>query len=60
MTEFEPIKALPLPYNADDKIFQVTDDMGNIVGEPYSWNDCTKMIENMSGIDEELLGECDE
>jgi hypothetical protein len=32
------------PYGLDDKIFQPTDDEGNVIGEPYSYNDHIKRM----------------
>jgi len=56
------IKKLPppaLPYNLDDKIFYRTDEEGNQIGEPYSYNDWLKMLKDISGVDKELLGPSD-
>lgn len=44
-----------LPYGLDDKVFRTVDDEGNI-GEPFSYNDQLKLLDQMSGINEELMG----
>lgn len=54
--EIEPIIPLPLPFSLDEKVFQDRDDEGNILGEPYSMNDALKFLENISGINEDLMG----
>lgn len=56
MDDILSITPLPLPFHPDDKIFQIVDDEGNIMGEPYSHNDWIAMVESISGINEELLG----
>lgn len=50
------ITPLPLPFSQDAKIFNCIDDEGNVIGEPYSYNDWIQKIEDISGINEELLG----
>jgi hypothetical protein len=54
------IDPIPLPFNPDDKIFQCTDDEGNIIGDPYSYNDYLVMIKNISGVSKELLSKSEE
>jgi hypothetical protein len=55
--EIKPLVALPLPYNSDDKIFSCVDEeTGEIIGEPYSYNDFLNKIENISRINKQLLG----
>lgn len=56
MNEIEPITPLPLPFSMDEKIFVPTDEEGNRIGENYSYNDWLKEIDNISGINEELMG----
>ncbi len=51
----EMIKPPNLPFNLDEKIFNYTDEEGNIIGEPYSYNDWIQKIIDMSGVNEELL-----
>ena len=45
-----------LPFSCDAKIFNTTDDEGEIIGEPYSYNDFIKEIEDIWGVNEDLLG----
>ena len=46
-----------LPFSLDDKIFQCTDpETGDVIGEPYSYNDFMQSIEDLSGVNEELMG----
>lgn len=54
------INSLPLPYKLDAKIFHNFDEDGNIIGEPFSYNDMIKEIENISGVNIDLLGKSDE
>lgn len=56
MDEIQPIIPSPFPFDVNDKIFSCTDDEGNIIGEPYSYNDFIQEIKDISGINEELLG----
>ncbi len=52
------INAPPLPYDMDANIFNhVDEETGEIYGEPYSYNDWLKSIKDISGVNEELLGE---
>ncbi len=46
----------PLPFSLNEKLFQSCDDEGNPIGEKYSYNDFILEIENISGINEDLLG----
>lgn len=50
------IECTPLPFGLDEKIFHYYDDEGNIIGEPYSYNDWIQRIKDISGVNEELLG----
>lgn len=60
MDEIEPIQSLHLPFKPDDKIFNCVDeDTGEIIGEPYNLNDWCQKIKDISGVNEELLGEKD-
>lgn len=55
--EIKLITPPPLPFSPDDKIFCFSDDVtGEIIGEPYSYNDWIKQIEDLSGINEGLTG----
>ncbi len=55
--EIEPLEVLPLPFNQDDKIFfPIDQETGEIIGDPYSFNDFIQKINDISGINEELLG----
>lgn len=45
------------PYDLDAKIFCFHDEEGNPIGEPYSYNDKLKALKDISGINNELLGE---
>lgn len=51
-----PIISLPLPFNTSDKIFSVTDENGNIIGDKYSYDDFIQEIKDISGVNPELLG----
>lgn len=57
----EILKITPpsLPYDLEDKIFFNIDDEGNIIGEPYSYMDSVRMLNNISGINPDLLGKYD-
>jgi hypothetical protein len=59
MDEIISIIPSPIPFKLDEKIFHYTDDKGNQIGEPYSYNDWIKQIEAISGVNEELLGRDD-
>jgi len=52
--EILPIE--PPPFNMNDKIFNMTDDEGNIIGEPFSGNDMYQLIKAISGVNEDLCG----
>lgn len=55
--EIEPIVPLSLPFNTNDKIFNiVNEETDEIIGEPYSFNDFLQKIHDISGINEDLLG----
>lgn len=56
MDDILPITPAPLPYELDDKIFYYTDEEGNKIGDPYSYNDHIAMLNSISGVNEELLG----
>ncbi len=45
-----------LPFDPDAKIYGNFDDEGNPIGGLYSYNDCVKWMNGMSGINPELLG----
>lgn len=47
-----------LPFHLDDKIFNYVDLDGNPTGEKYSYNDRIQFFKNISGVSEELLGNC--
>jgi hypothetical protein len=52
-----PIIPIPaITYSLDDEVFINTDDEGNIIGEPYSYNEYIERVKSYSGINEELLG----
>lgn len=55
--DIEPIIPPKLPYELDEKIFYPTNDEGEIIGEPYSYNDWVNKIKMISGVNEDLLGE---
>ena len=61
MTSDEIQKIIPpnFPYGLDDKIFLSMDENGALIGEPFSYNDLLKRLENISGINEEFLGKND-
>jgi hypothetical protein len=46
----------PLPFDPDKKIFFQTDDEGNVIGAPYSYNEWVQRLNDISGVDEEMLG----
>ena len=54
--ELMKITPMPIPFNEDDKIFLSTDEDGNIIGEPFSYNDFIKKINDLCGVEEDLLG----
>jgi hypothetical protein len=56
--EIMGIVPIPCPFSYEDKIFYENDDEGNPIGEPYSVNDWIKMLNNVSGLTEELSGNC--
>ena len=47
------------PFLLDDKVFQCSDDAGDSTGKPYSYNDFIKQIEDIAGVNPELLGKED-
>ena len=56
--EIQWVTPLPLPFNLDDTIFNYTDqETGEMLGGPYSYNDWLKIIQNISGVTPDLLGE---
>lgn len=55
MDDLEPITPPDLPFGLDDKIFY-NNNHGNPVGKPYSYNDFLQELENISGVNPELLG----
>jgi hypothetical protein len=54
--EIEPIIPLPLPFDPDEKIFKTVDEETDEVLETYSYNDWLQKIQDMAGVNEELLG----
>ncbi len=56
MDKILTITPLPFPFDEDEKIFRFTDEEGNEIGEPYSYNDWIQKIKDISGISQELLG----
>lgn len=54
--EILEIPELHLAISMDDKIFNCWDDEGNVIGEPYSYNDWLQMIRDTSGVNEQLMG----
>lgn len=57
MNEIKEIIPLPLPFDLDDKIFcHIDHETGEILGENYSYNDWMRRIQDISGINDELLG----
>ncbi len=56
MFQILEITPAPLPFKTSDKIFQDCDDEGNIIGEPYSMDDQIKLLKDISGVSEDLLG----
>lgn len=57
MEEIRRLEAPQAPYDLDEKIFQMVDDEGNKCGEPYSYNEWLGLINSISGVNEDLLGE---
>ena len=56
--EILPLPIFPLPFDPNEKIFNYIDEeTGEILGPPYSYNDFIDKINNISGINEELIGE---
>jgi hypothetical protein len=56
ISEILEISPLPLPFDANDKIFLCTDEEGEIIGESYSYNDWIEKIKNIARINEDLIG----
>jgi hypothetical protein len=54
--EIEPINPVPTSFALDDKIFNICDEEGNQIGEPYSYNDHIKKIKSISGVNPDLMG----
>jgi hypothetical protein len=52
----QEIIPISLPFDTDDKIFTTFDEKGNIMEEPYSYNEFIQMFKDISGVSEELLG----
>jgi len=44
------------PFSLEEKIFYSCDEDGEPIGEPYSYNDFIKKIEDISGVNPEFLG----
>ncbi len=53
MDDILPVNPLPLPFNEDDKIFSYLDDEGQVISEPYSYNDWIQEIKNISGVNQD-------
>lgn len=51
-----PISPPNPPFGDDDKIFNQTDDEGNIIGGPYSYNEFVQKLKDVSGVNEDLMG----
>ena len=49
------MKALPPPFEPDEQIFYLTDEEGNRIGDPYSYNEWFKMINDVCGQNDELM-----
>jgi len=45
-----------LPFGCDAKIFSNTDEDGNIVGPPFSYNDFIQACKDIAGVSEDLMG----
>jgi hypothetical protein len=45
-----------IPFDLDAKIFYHTDEEGNPVEGPYSYMDQVKILKDIAGVNEELLG----
>lgn len=56
MNEILEIIPAPLPFKTSDKIFHNHDEEGNPIGDPYSFDDEIKFLNDISGVNEELLG----
>jgi len=54
LDEIQSLVALELPFDPDEKILNDTDEYGNVLGDPYSYNDFLEKIENISGICKDL------
>ena len=54
--EIERIIPPELPFKLDEKIFTIYYDDEEQIGEAYSYNDLLKLQNDISGINEELLG----
>lgn len=44
------IEALPFPYDPDAKMFNSYDEEGNVIGEPFSYNEWIQHIKDISGV----------
>lgn len=53
--ELEKINPPTLPYGLDEKIFHDTDEDGNTIEPPYSYNDFLERIKNISGVNSDLF-----
>lgn len=54
--DIQPIIYIPPPFDLDDKIFYYSNENGDSIGEPYSYNEWLKIIESISGVNPDLLG----
>lgn len=57
MDQIQEIIPSPLPYGFKDKVFQDCDEEGNPIGMPYSYMDRIRLLESISGVNEDLIGE---
>lgn len=57
MDEIENIIPPPLPFSLDAKIFKShNEETGEVIGDPYSYNEWVEQLKNISGISEDLMG----
>lgn len=52
--EIEKIVPPKLPFDLNEKIFQNTDDEGNLIGKPYSYEEWFDEIKSLSGVSKDL------
>lgn len=57
LNEIEQIKPFSNPFDENEKIFHFFDpEREEYIGEPYSYNEALEFIKNISGLNNELLG----